>query len=76
MKRRPLILKAKFERGQRVRPSEYGIERNIFPEARRDQTGIVVRVDIYGMPSVLWDGRKSFTKYSADFITLDERPTP
>jgi hypothetical protein len=69
--------KIKFVPGQRVRPSRNAIWANIFPRTRILQTGVVVRVDEFNCPSVLWEGRKTPKWYHPDYISLDGRsPTP
>lgn len=64
---------AEFKVGQRVRPSKYGIERFIFPKTRHQQTGVVVKVDEWGFPSILWEGRKHPHEYHPAFIARDYR---
>lgn len=71
----------KFRVGQRVRPSKYGIERNIFcgtyrGKRRADASGVVLRVDEFNSPTVLWDGRKTASSYFPGFITVDRRRQP
>lgn len=63
----------RFKVGQRVRPSQYGIDKFIFPKTRHQQTGIVTKVDEYGDPTVLWEGRKRHISYHPAFITHDRR---
>lgn len=65
--------KHKFKPGQRVRPSGYGIKRNIFPKTQHEQTGTVVKVDVFGSPTVLWKGRKQAKGYFSGFIAPDRR---
>jgi hypothetical protein len=63
----------KFKVGQRVRPSAYSIERFIFPKTRHMQTGIVLKVNKWNCPTILWEGRKTPNSYHADFIVPDRR---
>lgn len=63
----------KFKVGQRVRPSEYGIGRNLFPKTRHNQTGVVVKVDEWNSPTVRWEGRKGASSYFSGFIAPDRR---
>lgn len=63
----------KFKVGQRVRPSQYGKEHCIFTKTRLDQTGVVVKIDPFGAPSILWEGRKTPKRYFAGFIEPDRR---
>jgi len=65
--------KHKFKEGQRVRPSREGQQAYIFPKTRFDQTGIVVKVDRFNSPTVLWEGRKTTSSYYAGFIEPDRR---
>ena len=65
--------KYKFRKSQRVRPSAAGIAANIFPRTRHDQTGLVVKVDKFNFPSVLWHGRTTWQSYHPDFIEPDRR---
>lgn len=68
-----MLGKYKFKVGQRVRPSDYGIARNIFPKTRHSQSGIVVKVDRFNCPTVLWNGRKTAHGYHPSFIAPDRR---
>lgn len=63
----------KFRVGQRVRPSAYGIERRIFSKTRHDQSGVIVKVDEFNDPTILWDGRKTPKSYYRGFIAPDRR---
>jgi hypothetical protein len=63
----------KFKVGQRVRPSGDGIAANIFPKTRHDQSGVVVKVDRFNCPTVLWKGRVTAHHYHARFIAPDRR---
>lgn len=63
----------RFKVGQHVRVSQYGLDHNLVPKTRRDQTGIVVKVDEYNCPTVLWDGRKTPQGYHPKFIAPDRR---
>lgn len=70
----------RFKVGQRVRPSRYGIERNVFAgvyhgQRRRDRSGVVVKVSEFGAPTVLWDGYKQAKGYFPGFIVHDRRRT-
>jgi len=65
--------KLKFKVGQKVRPSRYGIARNIYQRTRVKQTGVVVRVDAYNCPTVLWEGRKTPISYHPAFVSIDRR---
>lgn len=65
--------KHKFTVGQRVRPSGDGIAANIFPKTRHHQSGVVVKVDRFNAPTVLWDGRKGTSSYHPGFIAPDRR---
>lgn len=67
--------KHQFRVGQRVRPSPYGIERNIFTKTREQQSGVVVKVDDLNTPTVRWDGRKTASSYYPGFIMADRRRT-
>lgn len=62
-----------FKVGQRVRPSKYGIAKFIYPKTRHQQTGRVIKVDEFGCPTVLWEGRKCPAAYHPAFITHDRR---
>lgn len=62
-----------FKVGQRVRPSEYGISRNIFLRGTEERTGVVVKVGMFNTPYVLWDGRKTASFYHPSFIEADEQ---
>lgn len=66
-------MSAKFRVGQRVRPSQYGIERCIFPKTRHGQSGVIVKVGAFNHPAVLWEGRKTPRSYHPDFIAPDCR---
>jgi hypothetical protein len=68
-----MLGKYKFRKGQRVRPSEHGKLSHIFPKTRHDQSGIIVSVDEFGTPKVLWDGRKHPIGYHPVFIDFDRR---
>lgn len=63
----------RFKVGERVRPSQYGIDCNIFPKTRVLQTGIVVRVDEFNDPVVRWRGRTTPKGYAGEFIAPDRR---
>jgi len=63
----------KFKVGQRVRPSQYGKDRCIFAKTRHNQTGIVMKVDKFNSPTVLWEGRKRAASYYPGFIEPDRR---
>lgn len=68
----------KFYIGQRVRPSRYGIERNIFVgtyrgEKKAEWSGVVVAVSHLNYPTVKWDARKTASGYHPDFIAPDRR---
>ncbi len=65
--------KHKFKVGQRVRPAQEGKEAHLFPKTRRDQSGIVTKVDRFNSPTVLWEGRKTAKEYYAGFIEPDRR---
>lgn len=62
-----------FRIGQRVRPSDYGIERNLFPRHKHNQSGVVTKVDSFGCPTVKWDSRKTASGYYYGFIAADRR---
>lgn len=68
-----MLGKHKFKVGQRVRPSDEAIAAFIFPKTRHSQTGVVMKVDRFNAPSVLWDGRKCTRTYHPDFISPDRR---
>lgn len=68
-----LARKHKFKPGQRVRLSQYGKDSNIGPITRRDQSGVVTKVDEFNSPTVLWDGRKTAAGYFPGFIEPDRR---
>lgn len=68
-----MLGKHKFRINQRVRPSAYGIERLVFPKTRHQQTGVVLKVDRFNCPTVLWEGRKTPYSYHPDFIAPDRR---
>ena len=59
----------KFEVGQRVQLSALGHEAGL-ASRRKDiaNVGAVLSVDRFNSPTVLWDGRKSASKYHPDFI--------
>jgi len=63
----------KFKVGQRVRPSQYGKDRYIFPKTRHDQTGVVTKVDEFNSPTVVWEGRKTPSSYYPGFVEPDRR---
>jgi hypothetical protein len=63
----------RFRKGQRVRPSEAGKRGLIFPRTRWDQSGVVLKVDEFNAPTVLWAGRKTPKGYHPDFIRPDYR---
>jgi hypothetical protein len=63
----------KFRVGQRVRPSQYGKDRCIFTKTRHNQTGVVMKVDEFNSPTVLWEGRKRSSSYYPGFIEPDRR---
>lgn len=65
--------KHKFKVGQRVRPSAEGIEANLFPKTRHNQSGVVTKVDRWNCPTILWYGRKTACGYHARFIAPDRR---
>ncbi len=65
--------KHKFRVGQRVRLSAEGIAANLVPKTRRDQTGVVQKIDEFNSPTVLWEGRKTPRSYYAGFIEPDRR---
>lgn len=61
--------RAPFTVGQRVKPSQYGIERRIFNGDAASREGEVKRVDRFNAVIVRWDGRKSDGGYyHPDFI--------
>lgn len=66
-------MKYKFKKGQRVRPSAQGIASYVFTKTHVDQSGVIVKVDEFGCPTILWDGRKTPKSYHYDFITPDRR---
>jgi hypothetical protein len=73
-----MLGKHKFTKGQRVRPSQYGIERMIFAgtyrgEKRAEWSGKVVSVDRFNSPRVKWDALKTASGYHPDFIEPDHR---
>lgn len=68
--------KYKFRVGQRVRPSTDGKGANLFPRTRWEQSGVVVKVDQWNSPTVLWDGRKTSSSYHPVFIRPDYRRRP
>lgn len=68
-----IIGKHKFRVGQRVRPSKYGQDSCIFPKTRFDQSGVVLKVDQFNTPTVLWNGRKQARGYYPDFVEPDRR---
>jgi hypothetical protein len=49
-----------------VRPSDYGRAAGLFKE--KHKRGIVVKVDEFNDPTVLWDHRKTASGYHPDFI--------
>jgi hypothetical protein len=68
-----MLGKYKFRKGQRVRPSEEGIAALLFPKTRHGQSGIVIKVDKFNAPTVLWNGRTTASGYHPDFIAPDRR---
>ncbi len=67
-----------FKIGQRVRPSPYGIELNIFcgtyrGKKRSEWSGMVVSVDEFNSPTVKWDAIKTPKSYAPWFIASDSR---
>lgn len=68
-----MLGKYKFRIGQRVRPSQEGIEANIFTKTRIHGTGIVVKVDKFNCPTILWDWRTTTSGYHPRFIKPDYR---
>lgn len=67
----------KFKVGQRVRPSDLGIAELVFIRTKVS-LGVVTRVDKYNSPTVLWDNRKTTSKYHPSFIShaKPRRATP
>jgi hypothetical protein len=70
---RMLARTPRFRAGQRVRPSAHGIAANLFPKTRHQQSGVVVKVDRFGSPTVRWDRFKTPREYYAGFIAPDRR---
>lgn len=68
-----MIGKYKFRVGQRVRPSKKAIEALIFARTRHNATGVVMKVDKFNGPTVLWEYRKTVDRYHPDFIAPDRR---
>jgi hypothetical protein len=68
-----MIGKHKFRKDQRVRLSTAGKYACICKRTRREESGIVTRVDEYNSPTVLWDYRKTTSTYHPDFIEPDRR---
>lgn len=69
-----------FKVGQRARPSEYGIKSHIFDGSYRgvknsEQTGVIIKVDEFGCPTVQWAGKKTPQSYYYGFIEIDRRRT-
>ena len=63
----------RFRPGQRVRPSKEGIAAFLFAKAKHQQSGVVIKVDRFNCPTVLWDGRKTASCYHPEFIARDQR---
>lgn len=69
-----MLGKHKFRVGQRVRPSAEGIAAHLFDHGKRqDASGVVLEVDKFNSPTVLWDHRKTGSRYYAGFIAPDRR---
>jgi hypothetical protein len=68
--------KPRFRVGQKVRPSPYGVASTLFPGAKATRAGRVVKVDEFGDPTILWEGRKTASSYHQKFIApvRDKRP--
>jgi hypothetical protein len=67
------IGKYKFRVGQRVRLSDAGKKALVCPKTRWEQGGLVLKVDRFNSPTVLWDSRKTTSTYHPDFIEPDRR---
>jgi hypothetical protein len=63
----------RFKVGQRVRPSAKAVAGYLFPKTRRNQSGVIKKVDKFNCPTVLWEGRKTPSSYHPDFIAPDRR---
>lgn len=68
--------KHKFRVGQRVRPSAEGIAALLFKGEKARISGVVMKVDQFNCPTVLWDERRTASGYHADFIAPDRRRKP
>jgi hypothetical protein len=63
----------KFSVGQQVRLSEEGCAALIRPKSKRDNRGVVTKVDKFNSPTVRWKDRKTASSYHPDFIRPDHR---
>ncbi len=68
----------KFRVGQRVRPSQEGIEAHVFDgvyrgELRAKWSGVVIAVDRFNNATVKWDALKRAIRYAPCFIAMDRR---
>lgn len=73
-----MIGKHRFRVGQRVRPSRHGIEALLFTGSYRginksEASGLVVAVDKFNSPTVLWSYRRTAASYHPNFISPDRR---
>lgn len=58
----------KFTIGDRVRPSPNGRAANIFHPKHHKSLGTITQVDEFNTPTVLWDHRKTTSRYHPDFV--------
>lgn len=66
-----MLGKYKFKVGQRVKPSQAGIDATLFLRQRatiNKVRGTVMKVGEFNDPTVLWDGRKTTSSYHPDFV--------
>lgn len=63
-----MLGKHKFKIGQRVKYTQHAKDSCLMPRTRRDAQGVVVKVDEFNCPTVLWDYRRSTSGYHPAFI--------
>ena len=64
----------RFKVGQNVRLSRMGIRALCYKGQKAMRIGVVVKVDEFNSPSVLWDGRRTSSAYHPDFIAVIKKP--
>ena len=61
-----------LKKGDRVRPSDYGIYRYIFTKTRFEMSGVVTKTELCSV-TVKWDGYKTTHSYYSGFVKKDRR---